>query len=85
MTLKLYSARKGWPLEDVSVRVTLDEPERGDEDQTKRFRQHVELFGDLDDDQRERLHQIAGRCPVHRILEGPLAFEEVLVDRAQES
>lgn len=80
MTLKLYSARKGWPLEDVAVRVTLEVPERGAEDQTKRFTQHVELVGDLDEAQRERLHQIAGRCPVHRVLEGPNAFEEVLVE-----
>ncbi len=83
MTLKLYSARKGWPLEDVAVRVTLEEPERSAEDQTKRFTQHVELIGDLDDAQRERLQQIAGRCPVHRILEGPNAFEEVLVEPAE--
>jgi len=80
LTVKLYSARKQWPLEDVAVRVTLDEPERSAEDQTRRFTQHVELIGDLDDAQRERLHQIAGRCPVHRVMEGPLAFEELLVD-----
>jgi putative redox protein len=76
ITLKLYSARKDWPLEDVAVRVELDEPDGG----AKRIRQYVELKGDLDDAQRERLRQIAGRCPVHRMLEGPVAFEEHLAD-----
>jgi putative redox protein len=79
VTLKLYSARKGWPLEDVEVRVHLVNPDRSAADQTKVFTQEVVLTGDLDDAQRERLHQIAGRCPVHRVLEGPIAFEERLV------
>jgi putative redox protein len=29
----------------------------------------VELHGDLDDDQRKRLLEIADRCPVHRTLQ----------------
>lgn len=82
MTLKLYAARKGWPLEDVRVRVSLAAPERTAPDQTKRLTQRVELLGPLDGEQRQRLHEIAGRCPVHRLLEGPLAFEELLVDEA---
>ena len=79
ITLRMYSERKGWPLEDVHVRATLERPERGSKDPTQRITQHVELVGPLDDDQRARLLQIAGRCPVHRTLEAPLAFEERLV------
>ena len=41
VTLKMYSARKGWPLEDVDVRVRLEIPERDAADQTKRFVQEV--------------------------------------------
>lgn len=73
LTLKLYTARKEWPLEDVEVKVTM---EPATQDRPTRFTQEVLLVGDLDDAQRERLHQIAGRCPVHRILEGPVEFEE---------
>jgi putative redox protein len=79
ITLKLYSARKSWPLADVDVRVTLEEGEKG---APNRWTQHVTLRGDLDDEQRERLLQIAGRCPVHRILEGGNVFEERAADGA---
>jgi putative redox protein len=73
ITLKLYSARKGWPLQDVDVRVTLEDGEKG---APNRWTQYVTLHGDLDAEQRERLMQIAGRCPVHRLLEGGNVFEE---------
>ncbi|MDJ0522711.1 MAG: OsmC family protein [Planctomycetota bacterium] len=79
ITLKMYSARKEWPLEDVDVRVTLEDGEKG---APNRWTQHVTLKGDLDEDQRERLMQIAGRCPVHRILEGENVFEEVETEPA---
>ena len=75
ITLQMYAERKGWPLETARVRLTL---EKGDKEKPNRIEQHVELVGDLDDDQRERLRVIAGRCPIHRILEGPIEFEEFL-------
>ena len=74
VTLKMYCARKAWPLEDVDVRVTL---ETGKPGEPGRWTQHVTLKGDLDEKQRERLMQIAGKCPVHRVLEGENVFEEV--------
>lgn len=80
MTLRLYAGRKEWPLEDVKVVVSVDVPDRKAEDQTKHIRQEVTLFGPLDEEQRARLLDISGRCPVHKLLEGPLAFEEVLAE-----
>ena len=82
ITLKMYSARKEWPLEDVKITVTIEPADRGDPESTNRFVQTVELIGDLDDEQRERLRVIAGKCPVHKYLEGPNTFEERLVERA---
>ena len=79
ITLKMYSARKGWPLEDVDVRVTMVDGARGE---PNRWQQHVTLKGDLDEEQRERLMQIAGRCPVHRALEGGNVFEEIEAEPA---
>ena len=78
ITLKMYSARKGWPLEDVDIQVHLETPPKGQKDVAPKITQTVTLKGELDDEQRERLRQIAGRCPVHRLMEGPLDFEEVL-------
>src|SRR6201991_405236 len=75
MTVRLYADRKGWPLE--SVRVTLRHSRIHAEDcaecETKKgWINHidldVELTGELDDTQRERLMYIAERCPVHQTL-----------------
>jgi putative redox protein len=75
MTVRMYAERKGWPLE--RVRVTLRHSRIHAEDcaeceTTKGFISHIdrdiELTGELDDTQRQRLMQIADRCPVHQTL-----------------
>jgi putative redox protein len=75
MTVRMYADRKGWPLE--RIRVTLRHSRIHAEDcadceTTKGWIDHIdrdiELAGDLDDTQRQRLLQIAERCPVHQIL-----------------
>jgi putative redox protein len=65
MTLKLYAERKGWTLGDLSVRVT---HQKGSVDQRDRFDRVIDL-GDVTDEQRDRLLQIAQRCPVDLLLE----------------
>jgi putative redox protein len=75
MTVRMYADRKGWPLE--RVRVTLRHSRIHAEDcahceTAKGLIDHidreVELTGDLDDMQRQRLMDIAERCPVHQTL-----------------
>jgi putative redox protein len=75
MTVRMYAERKGWPLE--RVRVTLRHSRIHAEDcahceTAKGWIDHIdrdiELTGDLDDTQRQRLLQIAERCPVHQTL-----------------
>jgi len=77
ITMRLYAQRKGWDLQDAKVQVTLKRPDRGEKFPPK-LTQSITLVGELDDEQRERLRQIAGRCPVHRLTDGPLETEEVL-------
>ena len=68
ITLKMYAQRKGWPLADVRVTLSI---ETGDEGTT--IDRKVTLEGELSDEQRERLLQIANACPVHKILTRPIA------------
>jgi uncharacterized OsmC-like protein/alpha-beta hydrolase superfamily lysophospholipase len=66
MTLRLYARRKSWPLAKARVgvghvRATAASPDR--------FLRDIELVGDLTVEQRVRLIEMAGRCPVHVTLE----------------
>ncbi len=75
ITLRLYAARKGWDLGAIRVRVTMDVPGG---DAPNRIEQVVHIENALDREQSDRLTQIAGRCPIHRILSGPNQFEDRL-------
>ena len=77
MTLRLYANHKGWDLRAVVVDLTHDRIHRDDcEDcEDTEGRSHIDrigrvltLEGDLDAEQRRRLLEIAGRCPVARTL-----------------
>ena len=63
ITLRLYAERKGWSLRGLEVHVAMD-----DEVRPPRYGVAVELPAHLDEDQRERLMRVAGKCPVHRLL-----------------
>ncbi|MFG1930325.1 OsmC family protein [Mycobacterium sp. NPDC048908] len=87
MTVRMYADRKGWPLEDV--RVTLRHSRIHAEDcahceTTKGMIDHidkeVEFIGDLDADQRQRLLQIAERCPVNQTLVSEIDIATALRD-----
>jgi putative redox protein len=69
MTLKVYAQRKGWPLEDVKV--TLN---GGNREGTYVITRQVAIAGQLDAEQRQRLLEIADKCPVHRTLSGEIAI-----------
>jgi putative redox protein len=89
MTVRMYADRKGWPLADV--RVTLRHKRIHAEDcahceTTKGLIDHIDkeidLIGDLDAAQRERLLQIAERCPVNQTLSSEIDISTVLRDAA---
>jgi putative redox protein len=78
ITLRLYAQKKQWPLTGVSIHTTLERPAPGAPDPTQRIVQSITLEGPLDAEQKKRLVEIAGKCPVHKTLQGPLAMEERL-------
>ena len=73
ITIEMYAGRKGWDIGDVSVDVDYEPAQRGS---PTKFKMVLNLPKELPEEQRERLTQIAAKCPVHRTLEGEVMFEE---------
>lgn len=75
MTLRMYANHKELPLEDVEVRLShgrvhakdCEDCETG-EGRVDEIRREVAVTGDLTEEQRKRLLEIADKCPVHRTL-----------------
>ena len=65
-TLRLYAKRKGWALGPVKVAVTHERHAAAMPPDT--FIRIISFSGDLDDEQRERLLEIAELCPIHKLL-----------------
>jgi putative redox protein len=76
MTVKLYADRKGMKLERVHVHLTMEKYE----DNRTVLKRAVHLEGALSPEERARLLEIAGKCPVHRTLTGKI---ELPVSEAQ--
>ena len=84
MTVRMYAARKQWPLDEVVVRLR-DTPKHItdclDCETTavgpRRIDRTVELHGPLSPEQRTRILQIADRCPVKQTLERGIQIRTV--------
>jgi putative redox protein len=73
ITIEMYANRKGWDIGDIAVDVDYEPAQRGS---PTKFLMKVLLPKELPEEQRERLMQIAAKCPVHRTLEGEVMFDE---------
>ena len=85
MTLAMYARRKGWPLEEVVVRLRHSRVHAADcadcesrDGYINRIEREIALSGPLSDEQRSRLLEIADKCPVHKMLTARIAIETTL-------
>lgn len=74
ITIRMYAHRKNIPLEQVSVEINTDRYA-----EKTQFQRHIYLEGQLTEEQRQKLLQIANSCPVHRTLTRPIEIETVLI------
>ena len=86
MTLIMYARRKGWPLDDVSVHLTHDRVHADDSmaaessgGKVEVITRDISLRGALSDEQRERLLEIAGRCPVHKTISAGAKIVDTII------
>ena len=83
MTLQMYAQRKGWPLEkvDVSLRHTRIHAKDCEdckikEGKIERIERYISLSGQLSEEQRARLFEVAQRCPVHKTLTAGVSIKD---------
>jgi putative redox protein len=86
ITCKMYAERKGWQLEKIEVFLDFVRfsggnyaDYSGDAPFVHEISEKFAFHGNLDDDQREKLLEIATKCPVSRVLEFPTFFKRELV------
>ena len=73
VTMEMYADRKGWNVDGLEVDCRYSPAERG---APTRFELVLRMPAHLSEEQLERLQVIAAKCPVHRTLEGEVAFDE---------
>lgn len=71
ITVQMYANRKEWPLKstDVVVKITSETP-TGTE-----ITRDIRFVGELSEEQRQRLLEIANKCPIHRLLSGRIEIK----------
>ncbi len=77
MTLRMYADRKNWDLQEVDVHLSHFKDHKQDCEECEKPSSKIDVIerelafkGNLDEQQRAKLAEIADRCPVHRTLEG---------------
>jgi putative redox protein len=85
MTVTMYARRKNWPLEKVTVRLRQErihakdcaECENTTDGFVHRIERSVMVEGNLSEEQRTRLQEIAHKCPVHKTLTSEIVIAEI--------
>lgn len=82
MTLKMYAERKGWDLDEIVVFMNHDKVHKQDSKdfdkpgaKVSRFTRKLQISGEITDEMKTKLLEIADKCPVHRTL-----HEDIIVE-----
>lgn len=75
ITIQMYANRKQWKLQSADVKVSIVSEVKGH----TRILREVSLVGELSDEERARLFDIANKCPIHHVLVGNVEIETLQV------
>ncbi len=87
MTVKMYADRKKWKIEEVNVHIEQNkihaedcaDCEDSDASKIDQFTRVIELKGELDENQKDKLFEIANKCPVHKTLLSEIIINSTLL------
>lgn len=90
MTVRMYAERKKWPLEKVTVTLRHDRVHAKDcadcetvVGQIDHIERVLRFEGNLDEEQRQRLAEIADKCPVHRTLHSEILVHTTVAEASE--
>lgn len=75
ITLRMYINRKQWDVSEIDVKIDF---ERDSERSVSLFTRKIEVIGEIDETQRQRLETIANSCPIHKILTNTIEIKTTL-------
>ncbi|MBW8243680.1 OsmC family protein [Muricauda oceani] len=75
MTLRMYADRKGWDLEKVEIKVGF---KRNMATGEVTFMKEIQLFGNLQPEERERLLEMGSKCPIEKMITGTISVTSYL-------
>jgi len=92
ITAQMYAKRKQWKLQSVHIEVVHERVLAADNaasgatiGMVDQFEMQISLAGDLSDEQRNRLFEIANRCPIHRMLTSGVKIQSRLSAEAAQA
>ncbi|QDK38132.1 OsmC family protein [Bdellovibrio sp. NC01] len=75
ITVQMYANRKGWKLESTDVKITIDSESKTE----SKISRELTFKGELDAEQKQRLFEIAEKCPIHNLLESHITITSTMV------
>ena len=78
ITLRMYADRKKWDVENIKVVVEMDTV-KSEQQRTTFVKRHIQISGNIDTDQKNRMLEIAESCPMHKILINPIVISSNLL------
>ncbi len=76
MTIRLYADRKGWDLEKVEIKVGF---KRNISTNQITFKKEIQLSGNLNQEQREKLLDMGSKCPIEKMITGTIEVSSSLI------
>jgi putative redox protein len=76
ITLRMYINRKQWNVSQIDIKIDF---ERDFEQKVSLFTRKIEITGEINDTQRQRLETIANSCPIHKTLTNSIEIKTTLI------